>query len=328
MSNPFKPGTGGLYDEDPGQGAPPSGAWGGAPSVPPAALEGQIARPPPPPPKKKGLFSRGAQDPPPQPPVASAPPPGMDREQYLAQREQQLNQREAELARREQEMRSSGFKKNNWPLFCPIIRHNIKEDIPEDCRRVVRLGYLTYLATVVMCVYQFVAVSCAFATEGGDVIDDWFLSLIVGGFTIPLSLLLWYIRLYNACLKGSSLTFIVFFVFYFVHIVFCVVMAIAPPIRGDGFFMTGFLSAIKLLDRDDDKWVGAIYIIGAALWSGLTAGCVLVMGMANSTFRGAGGTAAARREANARAARGAADYYANSQVQMQPTGGGGAANYA
>jgi hypothetical protein len=55
-----------------------------------------------------------------------------------------------------------------------------------------------------------------------------------------------YMRVYNAAIKDRAFTYAVFFVFFSVHIVFCVWSAISPPLPfSNDWSHTGFICGIK-----------------------------------------------------------------------------------
>ncbi|CAA2986576.1 secretory carrier-associated membrane 4 [Olea europaea subsp. europaea] len=80
----------------------------------------------------------------------------------------------------------------------------------------------------------------------------------------PLSYVLWYRPLYRAMRTDSALKFSWFFLFYLLHIGFCIFAAIAPPIVFHGKSLTGILAAIDVFS--DHVLVGIFYLIGFALF--------------------------------------------------------------
>jgi len=75
-----------------------------------------------------------------------------------------------------------------------------------------------------------------------------------------------YMRVYNAAIKDRAFTYAVFFLFYFIHIIFCVWSAISPPLPfSNDWSHTGFMCAIKAFSSN--TFTGVIFIIGACLWT-------------------------------------------------------------
>ena len=55
-------------------------------------------------------------------------------------------------------------------------------------------------------------------------------------------------RVYNAAIKDRAFTYAVFFVFFCIHIIFCVWSAISPPLPfSNDWSHTGFICGIKVL---------------------------------------------------------------------------------
>ena len=75
-----------------------------------------------------------------------------------------------------------------------------------------------------------------------------------------------YMRVYNAAIKDRAFTYAIFFLFFFIHIIFCVWSAISPPLPfSNDWSHTGFMSAIKAIGSN--TFTGVIFIIGACFWS-------------------------------------------------------------
>ena len=55
-----------------------------------------------------------------------------------------------------------------------------------------------------------------------------------------------YMRVYNAAIKDRAFTYAIFFIFFCVHIIFCVWSAISPPLPfSNDWSHTGFICGIK-----------------------------------------------------------------------------------
>lgn len=77
----------------------------------------------------------------------------------LREKEEALKQRESDLLEREnalkaQQERSLNSQKKNFPPLCPVMRHHIKEDIPEDLRPLMRSILMLWLLSILAIFYN------------------------------------------------------------------------------------------------------------------------------------------------------------------------------
>ncbi|KAJ8506816.1 hypothetical protein OPV22_007702 [Ensete ventricosum] len=177
----------------------------------------------------------------------------LDTAKDVKRKEAELEVREAEPKKREQALRQreeaaarAGIvsKDRNWPPCCPIIHHDIANEIP------IRLT---------LCL-SWNVISTLAAWIKGEGIKIWFLAVIYLITGVPGAYLLWYRPLYRAMRTDSALSFGWFFIFYLVHIAFCVYSAVAPPFPFEGKSLTGILAAVDVIG--DDVVVGIFYFIG------------------------------------------------------------------
>lgn len=223
-------------------------------------------------------------------------------EAELNKREAALNQREAELRRLEMELRSQGGGRStkNWPKFCPVVHHDIAGEIPAELQRMVRGAYWAYLGFILCSFMNFVGTIALMIGVGGDNLSSFLWAAIwaVGG--VPGAFVLWYMRLYNAAIKDSALSYALFFMFFMAHMVFVGWSAIAPPIL-NSWSHTGFWSATSVIGKNTGA--GVIYFIGAGLWSIEFLWSFWTLKDVYANFRGQGkNLGQARREALARGA--------------------------
>ncbi|KAF2565548.1 hypothetical protein F2Q68_00024423 [Brassica cretica] len=92
----------------------------------------------------------------------------------------------------------------------------------------------------------------------------FFLATIYALLGCPISYLLWYRPLYRAMRTDSALKFGWFFLFYLIHIGFCIFAAIAPPIIFRGQSFTGVLAAIDVIRGS--LLAGIFYFVGCGLF--------------------------------------------------------------
>ncbi|KAI5410930.1 Secretory carrier-associated membrane protein [Lathyrus oleraceus] len=93
----------------------------------------------------------------------------------------------------------------------------------------------------------------------------------------------------------SAIKFGWFFMFYLLHIGFCILAAVAPPIVFKGKSLTGILSAIDVVG--DYTLVGIFYFIGFGFFCLETLISIWVIQQVYMHFRGGGKTAEMKREA-------------------------------
>ncbi|KAG6419065.1 hypothetical protein SASPL_121274 [Salvia splendens] len=110
--------------------------------------------------------------------------------------------------------------------------------------------------------WNIIAVTTAWIK--GESVRIWFLAIIYFIAGVPGAYVLWYRPLYRAFRKESAFKFGWFFLFYLIHIGFCILAAIAPPIVFRGKSLSGILSAIDLIG--DHVLVGVFYFIGFGLF--------------------------------------------------------------
>ncbi|XP_042520900.1 secretory carrier-associated membrane protein 2-like isoform X3 [Macadamia integrifolia] len=169
----------------------------------------------------------------------------LDTAKDLKKKEKELQAKEAELKKREQELKrredAAGragivLEEKNWPPFFPIIHHDIGSEIPIHLQRLQYIAFTTLLGLVACLLWNIVAVTTAWIKEEGVTI--WLLSIIYFISGVPGAYVLWYRPLYRAMRTESALKYGRFFLFYALHIGFCVFSAVAPPIIFKGNSLT------------------------------------------------------------------------------------------
>ncbi|KAL6556454.1 Secretory carrier-associated membrane protein 5 [Orobanche gracilis] len=186
------------------------------------------------------------------------------KERELANWEADLHRRERELKRREDNVASAGVPvdNKNWPPFFPVIHHDIANEIPVHAQRLQYLAFASWLGIVLCLVFNAIAITVCWIRGGG--VKIFFLAIIYALMGCPLSYILWYRPLYRAMRTDSALKFGSFFLFYLLHIGFCIFAAIAPPIVFHGRSLTGILAAVDVFS--DHVLVGIFYLVGFALF--------------------------------------------------------------
>ncbi|KAM7254783.1 hypothetical protein ACFE04_020024 [Oxalis oulophora] len=228
----------------------------------------------------------------------------------LNKRERELQTKEAELRRREQDVQRKEeaaaragitLDEKNWPPFFPIIHHDVANDIPIHLQKLQYVAFSSFLGLGLCLLWNIIATTTAWI-KGTDV-TIWFLAIIyfISGF--PGAYVLWYRPLYRAFRTESGLNFTWFFIFYLLHIGFCIFAAVAPPIVFKGKSLTGILPAIDLVSGN--VLVGIFYFIGFGLFCLEVVVSIWVIQQVYMYFRGSGQAAQMKREAARGAVRAA-----------------------
>ncbi|CAN6546501.1 unnamed protein product [Malus baccata var. baccata] len=219
----------------------------------------------------------------------------------LKKRERELQAKEAELRKREEIVKRKEaaaaragivLEDKNWPPFFPIIHHDIANEIPIHLQRLQYVAFTTWLGIVLCLFWNIIAVTTAWIK--GDGVKIWFLAIIYFIAGAPGSYVLWYRPLYRTFRSESALKYGWFFMFYMLHIGFCIFAAVAPPIFFNGKSLTGILAAIDVLS--DHALVGIFYFIGFGMFCLEAVLSVWVIQQVYMYFRGSGKAAEMRRE--------------------------------
>ncbi|KAF5205098.1 Secretory carrier-associated membrane protein, partial [Thalictrum thalictroides] len=226
----------------------------------------------------------------------------LDSAKDLKKKEKELQAKEVELRKREQEVKRKEdaaaragivLEEKNWPPFFPIIHHDIANEIPIHLQRIQYTAFSTFLGLVLCLLWNIIATTTAWIR--GEGVKIWFLALIYFISGVPGGYVLWYRPLYRAMRTESALKFGWFFMFYALHICFCIFSAVAPPIFFKGKSLTGILPAIDLISGK--PLVGIFYFIGFGLFCIESVVSVSVIQQVYMYFRGSGKAAEMRREA-------------------------------
>ncbi|KAE9452607.1 hypothetical protein C3L33_15484, partial [Rhododendron williamsianum] len=228
----------------------------------------------------------------------------LDTSTDLKKKERELRAKEIELTRREQDVkrredalaRAGGIvsEDKNWPPFLPIIHNDIANDIPVHLQRLAYVAFSTWLGLCLCLLWNVIAVSAAWVKGEGPTI--WFLAVIYFIAGVPLAFLLWYRPLYRAFRTESAMKFGWFFLFYLLHLGFCIFAAVAPPIVFKGKSLaSGILPAIHLIG--DSAIVGILYFVGFGLFCLEVVISMYVIQQVYLYFRGSGKEAEMKRQA-------------------------------
>ncbi|AQK94626.1 Secretory carrier-associated membrane protein 3 [Zea mays] len=217
------------------------------------------------------------------------------KEKELQAMEAELNKRERELKRKEDAASRAGIviEEKNWPPFFPLIHHDISNEIPIHLQRMQYLAFSSFLGLIACLFWNIIATTTAWIKGEGVMI--WLLAIIYFISGVPGAYVLWYRPLYNAMRTESALKFGWFFLFYMIHIIFCVWAAVAPPFPFKGKSLAGILPAIDVIGKN--AIVGIFYFVGFGLFCLESLMSIGVIQQVYMYFRGSGKAAEIKREA-------------------------------
>jgi len=178
-------------------------------------------------------------------------------------------------------------------LFFPIIHHDIANETPIHLQKLQYTAFSTFLGLVLCLTWNVIAVTTAWIQ--GEGVKIWFLSIIYFIAGVPGAYVLWYRPLYRAFRTESALNFTWFFLFYLLHIGFCILAAVAPPIIFKGKSLTGILAAIDVVGNHSLS--GIFYFVGFGLFCLETLISIWVIQQVYMYFRGSGKAAQMKQEA-------------------------------
>ncbi|MQM06664.1 hypothetical protein Taro_039493 [Colocasia esculenta] len=188
----------------------------------------------------------------------------------LATWEADLKRREKDIKRREDALTSAGVptEEKNWPPVFPIIHHDISKEIPIHAQRLQYLAFASWLGMIPSPTLPLPPEKKGYTfTEGNSAsyfaLHGILLLSLCAGLEEEVDFLLQCtIKLTSSCicmllvLRKSHC--------HQIHIGFCILAAIAPPIVFHGRSLTGILAAIDTFR--DHALVGIFYLIGFGLF--------------------------------------------------------------
>ncbi|CAN1221948.1 Secretory carrier-associated membrane protein 3 [Linum grandiflorum] len=227
------------------------------------------------------------------------------KERELQAKEAELRRREQDIKRREDAAARAGItlEQKNWPPFFPIIHHDISNEIPVHLQRIQYVAFSTFLGLVLCLLWNIIAVTTAWIKIDG--VKIWFLAIIYFISGVPGAYFLWYRPLYRAFRTDSALKFTWFFLFYLIHIGFCIIAAVAPPIFFKGKSLTYVAKKILEILVSHSFLLSIFYFIGVGLFCVETILSIWVLQQVYMYFRGSGKAAEVRHDAARGAARAA-----------------------
>ncbi|KAK4686601.1 secretory carrier-associated membrane protein, partial [Tremellales sp. Uapishka_1] len=176
------------------------------------------------------------------PAPALAPPRG---NAALDERERALRAREEAITAREEAV---GVYQNNWPIFFPVLHHDLST-IPSPHGQTVTLLYYQWLALIVTLIFNLLG--CIFLLVAGS--SEGGADTAAAGGYVPVigiaSFILWYRPIYlgykRLGSRGMAFFFYIFFLFAGFHLAFSIYMAIGIPSTGSA----GLINTISMFSQ-------------------------------------------------------------------------------
>eukprot|EP01083_Nonionella_stella_P034350 94021_1 len=233
-----------------------------------------------------------------------------ERARELSMREEQLKRREQELDRRLRNAASNArngesTKPNNWPhpRFTPLFYHNIDAEIQTFYKMICRHLYYRWMLCAACLAYNALVVPLA-AFGGGGIGSSptslTFKAVFYGVVGIIVSWRVWYISAYRAFRDAKSRYWLIFFVCFFAHCIWWVLMALGLPGSGS----LGLFTLIDMLAVGKGAAVWAVLAIPNTLVSAFNACCaVYLLKKAHMLYRAGGGANQARKDLTREVAR-------------------------
>ncbi|CAI5527352.1 unnamed protein product [Closterium sp. Naga37s-1] len=228
------------------------------------------------------------------------------KQKELQNREAMLRKKEEELSKREA---SLGIMTKNFPPFFPLIRNNIKEDVPDYLQGLMYLGFWVWMGAMGSLFYNLIPITAAWiggAYENSSGFGNFFMALLYFIVGVPGSYFFWYSRLYYAMRKDSGVGMAFFFCGFMTHIIFFIFAAVSPPFTiGTAFQGSSFAGVISTINVFTHGWtvIGIFYSVGAVLFVAEAFFSFILIIRSYAYFRGTGAIVKMKQEA-ARAAAG------------------------
>jgi hypothetical protein len=234
------------------------------------------------------------------PAYSSGAGPFADQEQSeLEKREAEIAQRERDLQAREKNLERLGpiSRENNFPpfpAFCPspfkpcfYININVEVPPPERWKMWALLGLMIF-TWVMLVLNVFVSIVGAAVAKNKNVyLTTMGVSILYLVLFVPGTLFCWFLPVYHAYRKDSSLAYMWFFFVMLFQVLSYILNGIGAPNLG----ACGFFNGVKLFGPDEDqKAAGAMFIIMGLLWHLAVPLAILLMFLVHRYYRQSGGS--------------------------------------
>jgi hypothetical protein len=219
----------------------------------------------------------------------------------LAKREEEIAQRERDLQAREKNLERLGpiERPNNFPpfpAFCPsplkpcfYININVEVPPPERWKMwaLLALMIFTWVMLILNVFISIVGASVASDTVRNEFLTTMGVSILYLLLFVPGTLFCWFLPVYHAYRRDSSLAYMWFFFVMLFQILSYLLNGIGVPNLG----ACGFFNGSKLFGRQEgEKAAGAMYIIMGFLWLTAVPFTVLLLVLVHKYYRQSGGS--------------------------------------
>lgn len=223
----------------------------------------------------------------------------------IARREKELQEREAALKLQEEEQerqRNNAGRteddrtRKNFPPCYPLVRNDIKSDIPAHKQSLVKHGFVCWILAEIGYVFNFTTVFMLTLT-GNMAVSSFLMNCLATAGGIPLSWIMWYQALYHAAQTDAAVFAHLKFFFHFgFHVLFCALAFLSPPIVGS--FNAGLFTMIYEFENKDGgihKFFGFLCLINTVVWLGCGLLSLWILQWTFRMFRSGGGVEATQQ---------------------------------
>eukprot|EP01083_Nonionella_stella_P137837 419410_1 len=184
----------------------------------------------------------------------------------------------------------------NWPCVrYAVLYHDIDDEIPYEKRADVRNAYRLWRLTVLCLFYNWISITAYWWTASAECescATQFLFSMLYFFAGSYFSWHIWYKKFYNACRSSGTIKWMLFFVNFVAHTIFCWLMLFGIP----GWASAGLIVMVDLFAKGQDS-LGIMFFLGSIIW-GLCAGfSVYMLRQANSVYHSSGAATQTREDA-------------------------------
>jgi hypothetical protein len=185
----------------------------------------------------------------------------------LLRKEEELEAQESYLDAKEAELPPE--RKPNWPIFLPLVYHDINKDILSRTNRLFCwFAYITWYITMVGLVINFIGTVAILLTfyDVGLAAQDMGLACAYMVFYPPLQQVIWYRPLYNGARKDRASLYLCFLITHALHCLLVALILLGIPGTGS----SGILNALAMYNGAYEKRPNNCDAISTTTTSGMS----------------------------------------------------------
>jgi hypothetical protein len=157
---------------------------------------------------------------------------------------------------RQREKQTGTYRPPNFPSCKPIVYHNIEEDIPEQGRWLVTRFFLAWksmnrLSLIIVACFTYIlnmaGAIALLATQSESAGANFGIALAFMLLGVPLSFAFWYRSIYVGVKHDRSVSFMLFYFNFGIHLAAMTILAIGVP----GWGGAGFIYMISSFGRNE-----------------------------------------------------------------------------